>query len=172
MDDTVGNRVFVSRKRVAQGQRIGVIDEVVQLYAPLFRVSWDSHRGTIITSHASVVDTDALVGQGGAREVPGADRGVGETSLLFRSVNERIRELGPVAPDRFFELVCECDDDRCAQVLQMDRYVYEALRGNPRLFILATGHERHESDVVTRTDGYVVVQGTLDRAAPWEPTIH
>jgi hypothetical protein len=162
MDDTVGNRIFVSRKRLAQGQRGGALEEVVQLYAPLFRVAWDDQRRMIITSHSGVVEADDLNEEGHAQEEPGIDGGVGQTSLLFRSVNERIRELASVVPDRVFELVCECDDDRCADVLHMDRYEYEALRANPQLFVLAKGHERDESGVVARADGYVVVRAELD----------
>jgi hypothetical protein len=164
MDDTVGNRIFVSRKRLAQGERVGVVEEVVQLYAPLFRVGWDEQRRMIITSHSGVVEVDDLSNEGHAQDQPGIDGGVGQTSLLFRSVNERIRELAGVVPDRFFELVCECDDDRCAEVLHMDRYEYEALRANPQLFVLATGHEQDDSAVVARTDGYVVVRAALDTA--------
>jgi hypothetical protein len=139
-----------------------VIEEVVQLYAPLFRVGWDEQRRMIITSHSGVVEVDDLDEEGRAQGAPGIDGGVGQTSLLFRSVNERIRELAGVVPDRVFELVCECNDDRCAEVLHMDRYEYEALRANPQLFVLATGHETDESGVVARTDSYVVVRAALD----------
>jgi hypothetical protein len=81
-----------------------------------------------------------------------------DRSELFRALNERIHELGVSAKGRF-NLVCECGDDRCAQVLRMTPHEYESLRSHPAWFALLPGHEQPlRENVVSRRTAYVIVE--------------
>jgi hypothetical protein len=82
--------------------------------------------------------------------------------ILFREVNERIREtigsVGTVA-----EFLCECSNEECIESLVLDLKEYERIRSNPNLFVVAPGHERLEVDrVVDQGHSYVLVQKTAE----------
>ena len=86
--------------------------------------------------------------------VPAQMRG----SLLFRAVNERIRELEGDRPAGDYDVVCECEDDTCTSVIRMSAEQYGAVRSCGHHFAVLPRHQRAETDVVIgRTDGYVVV---------------
>jgi hypothetical protein len=65
---------------------------------------------------------------------------------IFREVNERIEELdshfGHVAPDPSrLIVVCECGLGTCAGQFEVTRPEYEAVRANPKRFLVLPGHE-------------------------------
>ena len=80
---------------------------------------------------------------------------------LFRSVNEQVRHLagrhyGALEPTGF---VCECADDTCVERIQVPLGIYEAVRANPRRFVVAVGHERDGIEtVVEHTPGFTIVE--------------
>jgi hypothetical protein len=83
---------------------------------------------------------------------------------LFREVNERIEEIttdlsedgGHVERIKF---VCECGRDRCTELLEATRDEYEAVRSNPRRFLVLPGHEHTDTArVVERNSGFCVVE--------------
>jgi hypothetical protein len=79
------------------------------------------------------------------------------TSDLFRSVNERICELSGGRTE--YDLVCECGDDRCTSVMQMQAPEYEAVLARPGGFAVLPGHEGAPCDeILDYTDRYVVVR--------------
>jgi hypothetical protein len=91
---------------------------------------------------------------------------------LFREVNERISELDE---DGFAELahdysplvgfVCECPHQDCAETIKVTRRQYEAVRTNPRRFLVLPGHEDLDlAGVVERHSEFYVVE-KLDEAA-------
>jgi hypothetical protein len=95
------------------------------------------------------------------------ERRLGENEVIYREVNERVREL----TDDFgldqerLELVCECSRLDCAERLRLTLAEYEAVRADPVQFVLLPGHEVLDiEEVVARHDGYVVV-----RKRPGEP---
>jgi hypothetical protein len=88
-----------------------------------------------------------------------------ENETLFREVNERIEELsiglaGDSEPDEFLGgFVCECGSDSCVELLNVTHSEYEAVRGDPRRFLIVPGHEDLEAErVVERYERYWVVQ--------------
>jgi hypothetical protein len=88
---------------------------------------------------------------------------------LFREVNERIVELetGLGGYDRDDSLligfVCECPREDCGETLEVTRGQYEAVRENPRRFLVLPGHEdRDIAHVVERYTGYLVVEKSGD----------
>jgi hypothetical protein len=79
---------------------------------------------------------------------------------LFREVNERIEDLRDrVAGGGTAEFVCECADSACTERIMVPRAMYERIRRDPYLFLVAPGHERSEVDqVVERGDAFVIVR--------------
>ncbi len=65
---------------------------------------------------------------------------------IFREVNERIEELdakfGQVARDAMgLIVVCECGLGTCAGQFEVTRPQYEAVRADPKRFLVLPGHE-------------------------------
>jgi hypothetical protein len=87
---------------------------------------------------------------------------------IFREVNERIEELskrtGIDEDDSLLPgFVCECSDDACTELMEVTYSQYEAVRENPRRFLLLAGHEDSDvEDVVDRYDGVLVVQKRIE----------
>jgi hypothetical protein len=80
---------------------------------------------------------------------------------LFREVNEQARSISGLQPSpRSAELriICECSDDRCTEHISLTLSVYEAVRSNPRRFLVVSGHEGDFEHVVERADGYSIVE--------------
>jgi hypothetical protein len=81
--------------------------------------------------------------------------------LLFREVNERLRETvgafeGPL------EFVCECSKDDCIDTVALALEEYERIRSHPNLFVVASGHEQLDLErVVDQGQGYVLVEKTV-----------
>jgi hypothetical protein len=93
----------------------------------------------------------------------GAEK-IARNNALFRDANEAIETA---AVDQGFEgerpvpFLCECSDRRCATVVLMTRAEYRHVRGNPRWFFHAPGHEEAISGIVQlveRNDRYVVAE--------------
>ena len=86
-------------------------------------------------------------------------RRVGLNESVFRSVNERIEELGERFDASATEFVCECADVSCAALVSMPRDAYEKIRANPGRFLIVAGHQRPDAERVVEDHGdYLVVQ--------------
>jgi hypothetical protein len=86
---------------------------------------------------------------------------VGRNEVLFREVNERLRELGEgfslVAEQA--EFVCECANQSCTELIQMPLQVYEEIRSNPKRFFVRKGHEEPDYEKVIEERGrYLIVE--------------
>ena len=93
---------------------------------------------------------------------------LGRNQLIFREVNERVREIADTAPDGKTEYLCECGDVTCTERIEMVLSQYEAVRTRPNAFFMIPGHERLEIErVVDQPDGYMIVEKIvpLDDAA-------
>jgi hypothetical protein len=85
---------------------------------------------------------------------------------IFREVNERIEDLskrsGIDESDSLLPgFICECSNEGCTEVLQVSYQLYEAVRENPRRFLVLPGHqdldvervvEEHRSALVVEKD--------------------
>ena len=80
------------------------------------------------------------------------------SQILFREVNERVRETigsfgGPI------DFLCECSQEDCTESVELDMEEYERIRSNANLFVVVTGHEMVEVDrVVDQGNRYVLVE--------------
>lgn len=80
--------------------------------------------------------------------------------VIFREVNERLREIADPADD-FNEFACECSDPCCTERLELDNVQYAAVRSMPNVFMIVPGHERLESErVIDDDDRLMLVEKT------------
>ncbi len=81
---------------------------------------------------------------------------VAKNEVLFREVNERIRELAPA--EGSVEFLCECGDASCVEPISLTLPEYEEVRSDAARFFVRPGHQAPDvEDVVAETGRYVVV---------------
>ena len=88
-------------------------------------------------------------------------RRVGLNESIFRQVNEQIESLNRDfgADDRTMTVICECAFGDCTDRLEIEVSTYEAVRADPRRFIIVSGHALPEFEkVVDGGDGYEIVE--------------
>jgi hypothetical protein len=92
------------------------------------------------------------------RGVKREDR-IARNEVLFREVNERVRDVhegdrgGPIG------FLCECGREECTETVMLTIAEYEDVRSDPRHFFVAPGHEIGEVErSIGRNDRYVVVE--------------
>jgi hypothetical protein len=86
---------------------------------------------------------------------------IGQNEVVFREVNERLRELGEgfSLVSEVAEFVCECGDSGCAERIQLPLSEYERVRSDAKWFVVVPGHELPEYEkVVEKKDGYTIVE--------------
>jgi hypothetical protein len=86
---------------------------------------------------------------------------IGRNEVLFRDVNERLRELGESFSEvaETAEFICECGRGSCTAQLQLPLSTYEKIRSDPKRFFVIKGHERPEFEkVVEENERYLVVE--------------
>jgi len=80
------------------------------------------------------------------------------TQILFREVNERVRQTID-AFDGPNEFLCECGTGECIETVPLTLEEYERIRSHANLFLLAAGHENPDVDrVVDQGAAYVLVK--------------
>ena len=81
---------------------------------------------------------------------------VAKNEVMFREVNERIRELAPAGGATDF--LCECGDAGCVEPVGLTLSDYERVRRDSTRFFVRPGHELPDVEaVVERNDEYLVV---------------
>ena len=88
-------------------------------------------------------------------------RRVGQNEIVFREVNERLRELGESfsVVSEVATFVCECADTSCTERLQLSLGDYERIRSDPKWFVIVVGHEEPDYErVIERRDDYAIVE--------------
>lgn len=86
---------------------------------------------------------------------------IGENEVVFREVNERLRELGESFSlvSELTEFVCECANTSCTERVPMPLADYEHIRSDPKWFLIVSGHEEADYErVIEEKDGYAVVE--------------
>jgi hypothetical protein len=102
------------------------------------------------------------------------ERRVGLNETVFREVNERLRDLNQTFTtlSERMDLICECADTGCTAHLSMAPAEYEALRADPRRFVVLRGHEggADVERVIERHEDWSVVEKRGDAARKAEET--
>jgi hypothetical protein len=86
---------------------------------------------------------------------------IGRNEIVFREVNERLREIGEgfSLVSEFAEFVCECGDSACTERIQLALADYERVRSDPKWFVIVPGHEELEYErIVDQPEGYTIVE--------------
>ncbi len=86
---------------------------------------------------------------------------VGQNEVIFREVNERLRELGESFSlvTEVSDFVCECADASCTDRIELSLSEYEEVRSDPKWFVIVPGHELLEFErVMAQHDGYLIVE--------------
>src|SRR4051794_10358856 len=75
---------------------------------------------------------------------------VARNQATFRDANERIEasanEIFASPSSHVIPFICECPDQRCRMLIQMELAEYEMVRSRPEWFLAAPGHEVCEVD--------------------------
>ena len=80
--------------------------------------------------------------------------------VLFREVNERLRELLDERSGTA-DFLCECSNEECIETVSLEIAEYERVRSRPNLFVVSRGHEIPAIEKVVHSNGsYVLVEKT------------
>jgi hypothetical protein len=92
---------------------------------------------------------------------------VGKNEVLFRDVNERIRDINrDMGFDEVADFICECGNPECATPIALRLVEYEAVRAYPTRFAIFPGHEIPDvEDVVEQNERFAVVEKVPEAAA-------
>jgi hypothetical protein len=82
--------------------------------------------------------------------------------LLFREVNERIREVLDSQEDST-EFLCECSRDDCTETILLSLEEYDRIRSSPNHFLAEPGHGLGR--IVHQTDRFATVELTAEAVA-------
>jgi len=81
---------------------------------------------------------------------------------LYRSINEKVKELNQTFAQAGIEdsaWICECADTDCTLRIPASLREYEAVRSNPRTFIISPGHLYPEVErVLDQNDRFMTVE--------------
>ena len=82
--------------------------------------------------------------------------------VIFREVNQRLREMLDAVPSGMGDYLCECSDVGCSETIELDTTEYEAIRSMPNVFLIVPGHERLEVERVLVDDNerFMLVEKT------------
>lgn len=95
--------------------------------------------------------------------MPSLEARLARNEVMFRAINERIRELaerfGHVAGEGI-AFVCECADETCVERVTLTAEQYDDVRAIPARFVVVQGHEATPlvERVVFRSVEFVIVQ--------------
>jgi hypothetical protein len=93
--------------------------------------------------------------------VDARDERVARNEAMFRTVNRELeqasREAGGDADDQL-EILCECGQEGCSEMLTLTISDYDQSHGQRDRFVILPGHEDSDLErIVTRKEHYVIV---------------
>lgn len=84
---------------------------------------------------------------------------LGRNQELFRLVNDEIAGLTARWGSEELQIICECVNTGCSEMLPVSFEEYEQVRANPGWFVIAEGHIDAEGEcVIELRDGYHIVK--------------
>ena len=93
---------------------------------------------------------------------------------LYRSINEKVKELNQTFAEADIadsEWICECADTDCTLHIPASLPEYEAVRSNPRTFIIFPGHFYPQVErVLNQNDRFMTVE-KIDNAGQIAETL-
>ena len=84
----------------------------------------------------------------------------------FRAANEQIEQSAKdlnlaVLPIPF---ICECEDERCTQIIRLTLAEYEQVRRDATRFVVSPGHQSEPDRVVAELERYTTIEKTGEEA--------
>lgn len=100
--------------------------------------------------------------QGTSRTMSRSAEQAAKNLSTFRRANETLEakasEFG--LGDEPMPYLCECEDERCMKIVRLNREEYEAVRANPKRFLVLPSHREPEDLVVQEVGRYTVIEKT------------
>ena len=95
--------------------------------------------------------------------MPSLEARLARNEVMFRAINERIRELASrfsYLAEEELAFICECADETCVERVSLKPSQYDDVRAIPARFIVAPGHEATPlvERVVYRSGAFVIVR--------------
>lgn len=96
------------------------------------------------------------------QSVSSVEERLARNEVMFRAINERIRELAgrfDVGPESV-TFICECSDETCVEKVSLTLAQYDEMRALPARFVVVPGHEAIPlvERVVFRSPNFVLVR--------------
>jgi hypothetical protein len=84
---------------------------------------------------------------------------IARNEAFSREINEGIEDARPSTPGDYLRMVCECGRPDCSSLIAISIQEYEAVRADPRSFVVHHSHVTHDvEDAVRTTERFVVVR--------------
>ena len=81
-----------------------------------------------------------------------------KNEVIFREVNERVREVMP-SDDGGIDFLCECGDEDCVEQITLTTGEYEHVRDDPVQFFVKPGHQIPDvEEVMEENDRFLLVK--------------
>ena len=95
--------------------------------------------------------------------MPSLEARLARNEVMFRAINERIRELAgrfEHTADDSVAFLCECSDETCVERVELTTRQYDDVRGIPARFVVRPGHEATPlvERVVYKSANFVIVR--------------
>ena len=83
---------------------------------------------------------------------------IAKNEVIFREVNERIRDVVP-SENGGIDFLCECGREDCVEQIPLTTAEYERVRADPVQFFVKPGHAIKEvEDVIEENDRFLLVK--------------
>jgi hypothetical protein len=93
--------------------------------------------------------------------MPRSDEQAARNEVAFRAANEElVRKRRELQLEGTTPFLCECDNESCTELLQLELGEYERVRENPRHFVIVPGHDSESDRLIETRDRYAVVEKT------------
>jgi hypothetical protein len=95
--------------------------------------------------------------------MPSLEARLARNEVMFRAINERIRELAnrfEETPGEPLAFVCECADETCVERVHLTTEQYDDVRAIPARFVVMPGHEATPlvERVIYRSEQFLIVR--------------
>jgi hypothetical protein len=95
--------------------------------------------------------------------MPSLEARLARNEVMFRAINERIRELAmrfEHLAEEELAFICECADETCVERVSLKTSQYDDVRAIPARFVVAPGHEATPlvERVIFRSADFVIVR--------------
>jgi hypothetical protein len=95
--------------------------------------------------------------------MPSLEARLARNEVVFRSINERIRELAgrfEQGPEEAVAFICECADETCVERVHLSLRQYDEVRAIPVRFVVRLGHEATPlvERVIYRGEAFAIVR--------------